>query len=491
MILLPISHEEWKLRRLPWVTFGIMIVCVLAFIAVWTAGSTGEGYARQLEELRTYLFQHPYLELDKGYEDVVFEGMDEGRRVDFRQSLKSAVPPPDAKRLKTEQSELERRERALVAALEDDPLHRWGLVPARLDLITFVTSLFLHAGWLHLIGNLFILYLVGPYVEDVWGRPLYVALYLVSGLLASAAWVLTKPGSPIAIVGASGAISGVMGAFLIRYWRTRVRFFYMIFIFLRGTFSVPAWLLLPLWFIEQVYLASITPAEAGGVAYVSHATGFGFGVVAGLLYQISGLERRYVAPRIEARTGATVVSKPALERAFEAKGSGDRSRALRILKEEAVRRPHDRDVLLSLWDLARDLGRAEQATGALEQVVRLDLNEGDPGLAAEHWLELEAYAPQTRLGASAFLKIGQALRESGYRAEAVRALQRALDAAGPAPEPAMAFSIARAALGLDQELARAAARLALAVPGLERKDRDVAKRLAGDDEQEPPLLLQK
>jgi membrane associated rhomboid family serine protease len=491
VILLPIRHETWTLRGLPWVTFGIMAACALATLAVQVNSSSGETYAHQLDQLRSHYFEHPYLQLDKTHEEAVFDGMDEARRADLRSRSRTADSPVDPKRRRSEQLELERRERALVAALADDPLNRWGLAPARLDPITLLTSLFLHASWIHLLGSLLILYLVGPFVEHVWGRPLYALLYLTSGLVASAAWVYARPGSPIVFVGASGAISGPMGAFVMRYWRSDVRYFYSILFLIGGTFLVPGWTLLPIWFIEQLYFASLTPAEAGGVAFVAHAAGFGFGVVAALLYQATGLERRYVAPRIESQPSAAVVSKPALDRAHQARMSGEKSRALRILKDEAARRPLDKDVLLSLWDSAIDAGRPEQAIDALEQVIRLDLKEGDPGLAAQHWLELEPLSPNARLGATAFIKIGQALRESGHRDVAQRALRRALEVAGPAPDPAISFAIARASLGIDQGLTRAAARLALAIPGLERKDRDVARRLAGEDEQDPPLMLQK
>jgi len=183
--------------------------------------------------------------------------------------------------------------------------------------------------------------------------------------------------------------------------------------------------------------------------------------------------------------------KPAIERAREARAAGERSHAVRILKDEAQRKPENKELLLSLWDSAVDAGRADQAASAMEQVIRMDLTEGDMSSAAQHWLELEPLAPQTRLGAAAFLKIGQALRESGHPDVAKRALGRALAALAKAPDPLVAYAIARAALGLDQELARTAARQSLSIPGLGRQDQDVARRIAGDGENEPPLILGK
>src|SRR5207247_9669974 len=117
---------------------------------------------------------------------------------------------------------LERLSAKISDAAVTDPLQRWGLVPARIRPDALITHMFLHAGWLHLLGNLFILYLAGPYIEDVWGRPLFAGFYLVSGLVAALAFVLRYPGLDQPLVGASGAIAGVMGAFLVRYGRPEI-----------------------------------------------------------------------------------------------------------------------------------------------------------------------------------------------------------------------------------------------------------------------------
>jgi len=417
--------------------------------------------------------------------------MDEAHRADLRSGASSAPGAANLKERRAEQEELERRERALVAALADDPLNHWGLVPAHPEMLSFVTSLFLHAGWVHLLGSLLVLYLIGPFVETVWQRPLYLLLFLASGVAACIAWVLSRPGSTIPLIGASGALSGIMGAFLLRYWRSNVHFFYSLFFIWKGTFAVPGWIFLPLWFIQQVYFASLTPVEAGGVGFAAHAAGFGFGVIAALVHQATGFQRRYVPPHIESHPRGAVPVKPAIERAREARAAGERSHAVRILKDEVQRKPQSKELLLTLWDSAVDAGRADQAASAMEQVIRMDLAEGDTSSAAQHWLELEPLAPQTRLGAAAFLKIGQSLREGGHPEVAKRALGRALAAMAPAPDPLVTYAIARAALGLDPELARTAARQALSVPGLGRQDQDVARRIAGEGENEPPPVFNK
>jgi hypothetical protein len=158
-----------------------MLACVVGTLVLHFSAPSGESYAQQLGELREYYFQHPYLDLDKTQVEVVLEGLDETHRAELRSGPRAVAAPTGLAERRTEQDELERRERALGAALADDPLNRWGLVPAHPSPLAFVTSLFLHAGWIHLLGSLLILYLIGPFVEQVWGHPFLLLLYLASG----------------------------------------------------------------------------------------------------------------------------------------------------------------------------------------------------------------------------------------------------------------------------------------------------------------------
>jgi len=143
---------------------------------------------------------------------------------------------------------------------------------------TVITSMFLHGGWLHLLGNLWFLWVFGNNVEDSMGHARFVAFYLLCGVAAAAAQVAVNPGSVVPMVGASGAISGVMGAYIVLYPRVRVHMFTWIIIPFR--FVMPAWLMLGYWFLLQVIGGLPTlQAESGGVAFWAHAGGF----VAGML----------------------------------------------------------------------------------------------------------------------------------------------------------------------------------------------------------------
>jgi membrane associated rhomboid family serine protease len=142
------------------------------------------------------------------------------------------------------------------------------------------TSMFLHGSWMHLLGNMWFLWLFGNNIEDSMGRARFVVFYLVCGVAAALAQVLASPGSIIPMVGASGAISGVMGAYLVLY--PRVRVFAVVPVgFIPLSIALPAWTMLIYWMVIQVVsgLSGLFAEERGGVAFWAHVGGFVAGVV--------------------------------------------------------------------------------------------------------------------------------------------------------------------------------------------------------------------
>jgi rhomboid family protein len=143
-----------------------------------------------------------------------------------------------------------------------------------------LTSMFLHGSWMHLLGNMWFLWLFGDNVEDAMTRPRFAAFYLLCGLAAAAAQVAAGPASGVPMVGASGAISGVMGAYLVLYPRVRV-FALLPLGFFITTVALPAWMMLLYWIGLQVLsgVASIGASAGGGVAFWAHVGGFVAGIV--------------------------------------------------------------------------------------------------------------------------------------------------------------------------------------------------------------------
>ncbi len=169
-------------------------------------------------------------------------------------------------------------------ALASRPNRRWGFTPREPSLLTAFTSMFLHGDVLHIFGNLLFLFLAGPVIEAFW-RPLrYVAFYVLAGLAATGAHYLSTPDDFLPLVGASGAIAGLLGAFLVAHPGARVRLLGVLWVVVRvftKVFSVPAWVVLPGWAAMQVYYATSIPDAP--VAYWAHVGGFAFGALAGLV----------------------------------------------------------------------------------------------------------------------------------------------------------------------------------------------------------------
>src|SRR5882672_867329 len=165
----------------------------------------------------------------------------------------------------------------------DPALIRWEMVPADLQWPTLFTNLFLHAGWMHLIGNMVFLWIFGDNVEDRLGHIGYVVFYFVCGLAADGAHIATNPNSLIPTLGASGAISGVMGAYVLFYPRAVVKTFVWLGIWYADVVRTPAYLWIGLWFVLQL-LQNLLSRGAGGIAYFAHIGGFVAGIaIAGII----------------------------------------------------------------------------------------------------------------------------------------------------------------------------------------------------------------
>ena len=169
-------------------------------------------------------------------------------------------------------------------------INRWSLVPADImagrNWITILASMFMHAGPVHILGNMLFFWVFGPEIEDLMGPARYLVFYLLGGLAATFAQVAIAPTSTVPILGASGAIAAVMGAFLITYPRDRIRTVLLFGWFARVTF-VPAIILVGMWFLTQLFseVGALVERQAGGVAYMAHIGGFIFGMATARVFE--------------------------------------------------------------------------------------------------------------------------------------------------------------------------------------------------------------
>ncbi len=166
----------------------------------------------------------------------------------------------------------------------------WSAIPARIvhghHTITLFTSMFMHASWMHIIGNMVFLWAFGPEIEDAMGHARYLFFYLFGGLVAMLGQVLADPHSRVPCLGASGAIAAVMGVFIVTYPRDRIRALIFILIFPIRIAFIPAAFLIGFWFLIQVFdYGVVANVQTGGVAYIAHIAGFLFGVAIGPLFR--------------------------------------------------------------------------------------------------------------------------------------------------------------------------------------------------------------
>jgi membrane associated rhomboid family serine protease len=235
-------YDDTPRRRVPIVTYGLIGACVLVFL--WQAGlspAAGNEAALSLGMVPAVLFGHAELPREL-----------------------QIVPP-------------------------------WA---------TTVTCMFLHESWLHLGGNMLYLWIFGKGVESALGAPRYVALYLLCGVIAALTQASVAPGSTVPMIGASGAIAGVLGAYLVLYPRSNVVVFIWIIILVR-LLTVPAVILLGLWFLLQLLSAGAASADQAGVAFWAHVGGF----IAGMALVLV-LRRRGVAMLQPRRTASFQIARP-------------------------------------------------------------------------------------------------------------------------------------------------------------------------------------
>jgi membrane associated rhomboid family serine protease len=170
----------------------------------------------------------------------------------------------------------------------------YALIPADFAVSNLFTSMFLHGGWWHLIGNMWFLWIFGDNIEDILGHGKYLLFYLTCGIAAGLTQYAVNPDGRIPTVGASGAIAGVMGAYLLKFPHARI-YSLVTVIFFFTMVEIPAWIMLIYWFVMQFFngigsIATSQASEGGGVAFFAHIGGFVAGAV---LVYVMGTRQRY------------------------------------------------------------------------------------------------------------------------------------------------------------------------------------------------------
>ena len=298
-MIIPIQHENMSARRWPIVTLALILVNLVIFAATHRAVDEQDS---RLWEVREHILilaaTHPNLlvapdarafvaGVQSQFPDEWAEMQNpNSEAVDDWHARIRQISDPAA--LQAEMDSLGAQYSQLTASSITE---RYAFVPANPKPITYLTSTFLHATWWHVLGNMWFLWLAGFVLEDAWGRPLYLLVYLAAGAMGCQFDVWASPGSIVHSVGASGAVAGLMGAFLVGFPKMRIR---MMWLFDLGLFPyfrfwMRAYWLLPLWVLIEIN-SGMGPRD--GIGHWAHVGGFLFGALAALALRYSGLEHK-------------------------------------------------------------------------------------------------------------------------------------------------------------------------------------------------------
>jgi membrane associated rhomboid family serine protease len=360
-VIFPISHERMTSRRWPVVTTLLVAACLFVQVFLSMQGSAGNGREEDARAKAVeYFAQHPYLAVKPG----VIPELD-AETVTMAHTAAAAVEVPDDEAKATEQAELDARLAAATHVATGDPVHRFGYIPAHPSVVALFTSQFIHAGWVHLAGNLWFLVFCGMTLEDRWGRVVFPLFYLASGAAAALTHGLFNPHDTAPLIGASGAIAGCMGAFAVAFARTRVRFALLI-TFRPRVFSAPAYTVLPVWAAFEALWGWILPGE--GTAHLAHIGGFVFGIAAALVLHWTGMDRR-LDDSVE--RAATLGGDPRIDEARLLVRGGDAKVALAMLEGLAQEKPDSAHVQEAIAEAARALGDDAREQKARQRALRL------------------------------------------------------------------------------------------------------------------------
>jgi hypothetical protein len=254
-MLIPLRHENMEGRRWPVITFTLIALNILIFLGThWKM----EAQEPERAEVRTHLIllagMHPELkmsgEVERFISDVqekvpeqVWKQISDPNRKSHDAWDARIRPVTDPAELQSEMDSLAER---FAEEEKSSILENYAFVPAHPKPLSYITSMFLHTGWLHLLGNMWFLWLAGFILEDRWGRVIYPIFYLLAGIAASLFHVLFYHGSLAPVLGASGAIAALMGGFLVRFPKLKIEMMWFMLIF-RVRFKAYAYWLLPMW----------------------------------------------------------------------------------------------------------------------------------------------------------------------------------------------------------------------------------------------------
>ncbi|MEE9280655.1 MAG: rhomboid family intramembrane serine protease [Myxococcota bacterium] len=487
-MILPVGQSE--VLRVPWVTGALILVCLVFFFV-----TDGEPVAptpvsaEQLSEAAEYWSEHAYLEVEPEIVIEAARGVPAAERGRYLQDLKhdSYGRWPDAEEMRLAQQEildfLTSQALGQTAAESGEPsaYARWGLVPDAPRALTFFTHPAFHASWQQLLANLLILFLAGAALEARLGHALVAALLPLAAALSGGASLLVSLDSTQPLIGATGVAAGLVGAALASYRLQRIRCLYVLAIgpegAIRGSFQLPALVLLPLWLasaIGQVWLP--------GIELQAHLAGQAAGLISGVAVslvvgrlamgerlrfpalgalKLSALTGRLPRPRRRAREDKERTGSAA---SAPAEGQPPGAAELEALQQAARANPGDVQTVRTFWETAVAVEQAATAAPDMLRLVHHYVGRGEAEAAARTWIEVTSKVPNAFAYPTLLVRLIPALRSIGETEQAAKAVRQAIDPRNRGLTLQNALRAVELAKALDPALAVGAARRALELP---------------------------
>lgn len=406
-MIIPLGTTSLR-KRFPWATVTLIVINAIVFFLTYgpaeiqSVGLMAAERQRLDVELaieREFLFPngHP-----RPAQLAAMQGRKTPRQRDFweRFAAGQIVDPADEVYV--------RWARARDLSDERKEAHvywRLGFRKSQANPVTLITSLFVHGGLFHVLFNMLYLWTVGVNMEDVWGRGLFLLFYFLGGVAATGAHALALPATDdTPLIGASGAVASVMGAFLVRHFRTKIRF-YSLLIYV-GLVRVKAGIILPIWVLLELRSALTTDAAGAGVAFWAHVGGFFVGALVALAFRAGQVEET-LAPQLEEQDRLRR-KREFLARAAHHQRRGEGRLMLEALTAAVAEDPGDLDARRQRRQLLGSLGDEAGALSEGLAILRLLWSRGERAAFVALFRELDAGVPDG-LPAPLTLRAAQAL----------------------------------------------------------------------------------
>ena len=446
-MFLPLRHEGMEGRRWPVITIALVVLNLVIFLG--TRGLIEEENP-QRGETRSHILllaaMHPELTMAPEAQQLVtnFQHDYPAAWASAKSGNHDIEDAWDAKmRLQDDPAKLQAEMDSLCTEFAtqttDSFLDKYAFVPAHPSAISYISSTFLHGGWLHLIGNMWFLWLAGVILEDTWGRIIYPIFYLIAGAAAAQFHAWTNSGSLAPALGASGAVAALMGAFLVRFPTTKIdvavilspRSIANLALGKGIRFKAAAYWLLPFWLLAEVFAGALF-GKYSSTAHWAHVGGFAFGALAALGLRYSGLEAK-ADQAIEAKVSWTAA--PAIVQATEQMEQGKLDAAVSTLQGHLATNPDSTEAYAMLHQIywrKNDLPAYRDAIGKL---IQIQLKQNNHEAAWQDYADFKNSGGEA-LPAAVWLELGRSAEGQGNFDRAVEEYGR-LAAAYPSEKPGL------------------------------------------------------